>query len=116
MNKRKFGKIGEKIAEEYLLKNRYKIICKNFYTRRGEIDIIAQKEKFIYFIEVKTRSNFRYGTPASAVNLTKLRHMKTTAKIFLSLNKYKGYSIRFDIIEVIFKDGKCMINHIKQII
>ena len=45
MNKRKFGIIGEKIAQKYLKNNGYKIIENNYYTRNGEIDIIANKEK-----------------------------------------------------------------------
>lgn len=116
MNKRKFGSIGEKIAERYLISKKYRIVCKNFYTKRGEIDIIAQKQGYIFFIEVKTRSSLKYGTPASAVNHVKIKHMKTAAKIFLKLNKFEGYSFRFDVIEVILKNGKCKINHIKQII
>ena len=115
-NKRQFGKEGEEIAEKYLKKQRYKIICKNFYTKKGEIDIIAQKEKFIVFIEVKTRTNFKYGTPAMAVNSTKIRHMKTAAKIFLMLNKFTKCSIRFDVIEIYKTENNCKINHIQQII
>ena len=61
MNKRKFGIIGEKIAQKYLKNNGYKIIENNYYTRNGEIDIIANKEKYIVFVEVKTRTNEKYG-------------------------------------------------------
>lgn len=115
-NKREFGKKGEEIAEKYLKSKRYKIICKNFYTRKGEIDIIALKEKNLIFIEVKTRTNNKYGTPAMAVNPTKIKHMKFAAKIFLLLNKFNKYDIRFDVIEVVIKNGKCVINHIKQVV
>ena len=55
MNKRKFGNIGEKIAQKYLIKKGYEIITTNFYTRSGEIDIITKNENEIIFIEVKTR-------------------------------------------------------------
>ena len=118
MNKyrKNFGMNGEIIAEEFLKNKNYKIICKNFYTRRGEIDIIAQKDNFIIFIEVKTRSNLKYGTPSMAVNWTKLQHMKTSAKIFLALNRFYKYDIRFDVIEVFYKKGKYKINHIKQVV
>lgn len=116
MNKRKFGAVGEKIAEKYLKDRKYKIICKNFYTRKGEIDIVAQKEKNLVFVEVKTRSNYDYGSPSMAIDSTKIRHMKIAAGIFLSLNKFNKYNIRFDVIEIVINDGKCEINHIKQII
>lgn len=116
INKRRFGIIGEKIAKDYLRHKGYNIITTNFYTRNGEIDIIAKKENYIDFIEVKTRSNDIYGTPASAVNKTKIKHMLDSARIFLKLNKFNKYAIRFDVIEILIKDGKCNINHIKQII
>ena len=116
MNKRKFGMIGEKIAQDYLRKNGYDILKTNFYTKRGEIDIIASINNTIVFVEVKTRTTLEYGTPAMAVGNTKLKHMKSTAKIFLMLNNLYKYDIRFDVIEIIIKNGKCFINHIKKII
>lgn len=115
MNTRRFGFIGEKIAQSYLCKNGYEILEINFYSKKGEIDIIAQKNNCIVFVEVKTRSNFKYGTPAMAVNSTKMKHIKYAAKVFLKLNQYKEYMIRFDVIEILIKEGKCKINHIKDI-
>ena len=116
INKRRFGIIGEKIAKDYLSQKGYHIITTNFYTRNGEIDIIAKKENYIDFREVKTRTSNIYGTPASAVNKTKIKHMSDAARVFLRLNKFNKYEIRFDVIEIFIKDGKCKINHIKQII
>ncbi|MCI8273825.1 MAG: YraN family protein [Clostridia bacterium] len=115
MNKRRFGIIGEKIAQSFLLNNDYEIIDTNFYTKRGEIDIIASQDKCIIFVEVKTRSNLKYGTPAMAVNNVKKRHMRTVAKIYLQLNKLQNSDIRFDVVEVYIINGKCKINHIKEI-
>ena len=116
MNKRKFGIIGEKIAQKYLKNNGYKIIENNYYTRNGEIDIIANKEKYIVFVEVKTRTNEKYGRASEAVNNIKKNHMKRSAAIFLKENNFSGFTIRFDVIEVYMINGKCKINHIKQII
>ena len=115
MNKRKFGIIGEKIAQDYLKNEGYKIIETNFYTRKGEIDIIAQKGKCIIFVEIKTRNNLEYGTPAMAVNSIKKMHIKNSAKIYIHTNKLYGWSVRFDVIEVIIQNGKCQINHIENI-
>ena len=116
MNKRKFGIIGEKIAQKYLKNNGYKIIENNYYTRNGEIDIIANKEKYIVFVEVKTRTKEKYGKPSEAVNKTKKLHMRRSAAIFLRENNFSKFIIRFDVIEVYMINGKCKINHIKQII
>ena len=116
MNKRKFGIIGEKIAQKYLKNNGYKIIENNYYTRNGEIDIIANKEKYIVFVEVKTRTNEKYVKHSEAVNKTKKLHMRRSAAIFLRENNFSKFIIRFDVIEVYMINGKCKINHIKQII
>ena len=116
MNKRKFGIIGEKIAQKYLKDNKYEIIENNYYTRNGEIDIIASKNNYIIFVEVKTRTNEKYGKPSEAVNKIKNIHMKKSAAIFLKENNFSRFTIRFDVIEVYMINGKCKINHIKQII
>ena len=87
MNKRKFGIIGEKIAQGYLINKEYKILETNFYTRNGEIDIIAQKDNCIIFVEVKTRTNLNFGTPAMSDNSIKKKHIKSLAKTFLYLNR-----------------------------
>lgn len=115
LNKRKFGIIGEKIAQGYLKNIGYEIVTTNFFTRNGEIDIIAVKDKYIVFVEVKTRTSYKFGTPAMAVNHTKKKHIRCAAGAFLKSNKYYGYSVRFDVIEVLIIEGKCKINHIKQI-
>ncbi len=115
MNKRRFGIIGEKIAQGYLINKQYEILETNFYTQRGEIDIIAQKDKCIIFVEVKTRTNLKYGTPAMAVNYIKRKHIKSVAKAFLYLHKLNGYDVRFDVIEIFINGGKCKVNHLEGI-
>lgn len=115
MNKRKFGIIGEKIAQGYLKNKGYEILETNFYTKKGEIDIISKKDNCIIFVEVKTRNNLEYGTPAMSVNYIKKQHIKIAAKIFIHINKLYKYNVRFDVVEIIIKNGKCKINHIERI-
>lgn len=113
MNKRRFGIIGEKIAQDYLRNKGYEILETNFYTKRGEVDIIAKIDKCIIFVEVKTRTSLKFGTPAMAVNSTKKKHIKSVAKTFLYLNRLNMHDIRFDVIEIFINNGKCEINHIE---
>ena len=115
MNTRRFGIIGEKLAQGYLINNGYEILETNFHTRRGEVDIIAKKNNCIVFVEVKTRTNLKFGTPAMAVNSTKKKHIKSVAKTFLYLNKLCKCDVRFDVVEVFIHDGKCEINHLEGI-
>lgn len=110
------GKNGEKIAEKYLLENNYKILEKNFNCRQGEIDIIAKEDDEIIFIEVKTRTNKRYGNPIDAVTNTKQKHLKKAIEYYLYINKLENSFIRIDVIEVYKKGNNISINHIKKAI
>lgn len=68
-SRQRLGKSGEEAVAEYLKKNGYKILSKNYRCKLGEIDLIARDGKNLVFIEVKTRSGLRYGSPAAAVTL-----------------------------------------------
>lgn len=114
--KQQTGKKGEQIATEYLKKQGYKILERNYYTNRGELDIIAKQKKEIIFIEVKTRKNNKYGLPREAVTKNKQQHMYTTARLYLYKTHQENAQTRFDVIEVYITKNKTILNHIKQII
>lgn len=109
------GKKGEKLAKEYLEQNNYKILTTNFYCRQGEIDIIANKEDTVIFVEVKTRSNNAYGKPAEAITEKKKIRMLKAINYYLYKYDVREY-VRIDAIEVSFKENKWNINHIKNAI
>ena len=73
MNNKEKGDLGELIALKYLTKSGAEIIEKNYKIKTGEIDIIAKIDNELVFIEVKSRSNIRYGYPAEAVNYKKIK-------------------------------------------
>ena len=110
------GQNGENIVANYLLKNNYKILDKNFRCRQGEIDIIAKDKNELVFIEVKTRTNTHYGRPAEAVNYNKQNHMIKSIKFYLHIKKLENSFIRIDVIEVYQKSDKYYIRHIKKAI
>ena len=90
------GKYGEEIAKNFLIKKGYKILEMNFhYSKQSEIDIIAQKNNIIHFVEVKTRTQKFFGTPFEAINQTKLKQIYSCAMYYLqnSKKKYKKYQI-----------------------
>lgn len=109
------GKKGEDIATEFLKKNKYKILERNFYCNQGEIDIIAKDKNEIVFIEVKTRNNIKYGMPSEAVTIQKQKHLKRATEYYIYKNNLYNEFIRLDVIEILFKGELCTINHIKQI-
>ena len=93
------GNTGENIATDYLLKRKYKILERNFVAGKGEIDIIALNNKTTVFIEVKTRQNNDFGTPAEAVDYRKKKKIIETATRYIQ-EKKPDTAFRFDVIEV----------------
>lgn len=115
--RQEIGRWGENLACQYLEENNYKIIERNFLCRQGEIDIIAKDitKNELVFIEIKTRSNLKYGNPADAVNKEKQKHMVEAIRYYLYKNHINNVPIRIDVIEVYIVQD-CKINHIKQIL
>lgn len=99
-------------------KRGYKIIDRNFRTRRGEIDIIAEKNKAIIFIEVKTRKTPCMGNGIESVTPEKIRHMICAINMYLYQNRLEDRNIRLDAIEINGSTNDChfKINHIKNIL
>lgn len=115
MYNRKVGTFGEMLVITYLENQNYKIIDKNFYTKYGEIDIIAKDKDEYVFIEVKTRTTNNYGTPAEAVDNNKRKCMKSASNVYIYLNKLENKYIRYDIVEVYFvNQNQYYINHLKN--
>ena len=118
--KKMTGMLGEDAAVTYLKKHKYKIIERNYRNKMGEIDIIAREKEDLVFVEVKTRSNAEFGTPAQAITYYKKRNMINTAKWYIAENKI-DLNVRFDVVEVYGKfTGNSFelenINHIKYAI
>ncbi|MFA5524456.1 MAG: YraN family protein [Tissierellales bacterium] len=110
-NTRTIGNIGERIALNFLLKNGYKILERNFRVKFGEIDIIALIDHTIVFIEVKSRSNNKYGFPYESVNYKKQQKIIRVAQNYIKIKNIKECQYRFDIIEVYLNSSE-KINHI----
>lgn len=116
--RQEIGKWGESLACKYLETNNYKVIERNFMCRQGEIDIIAEDslKKELVFIEVKTRSNLKYGNPIDAVNRQKQKHMVYAIKYYIYKKGIKDIPIRIDVIEIHMQERNYKVNHIKQVI
>ena len=104
LHKKLLGKKGEKLVVEYLKKHGYKILKTNYRTPFGEADIIAADGDEIVFIEVKTRTSDRYGTPAEAVVKKKRETYRKIAKCYWLLDGEEP-NARFDVAEV-YADGR----------
>lgn len=96
-----FGKKGEKAAEAHLKKQGYRILKKNYRTKIGEIDLIAEHNKVLVFIEVKSRTDPSLEHPFMAVTPRKQKKIAQVASLFLARNKVSDRQIRFDVVSVL---------------
>ena len=105
LNRRqRLGKSGEETVAEYLKKKGYTIVVVNYRCKVGEIDIIARDDSVLVFIEVKTRSDLKYGLPAEAVTPRKQRQISRAAQWYLTEKKLLDVPARFDVISVLGYD------------
>lgn len=100
-NKRKVGADHEKKAGEYLKLQGYEIIEYNFFSRTGEIDIIAMHEGYLVFLEVKYRDNDRAGHPLEAVSVAKQKSICKCAAYYLKKNGLYDVPVRFDVVGIL---------------
>lgn len=109
------GAAGEVLAARFLREKGYQLLSSNFRCRQGEIDIIATKDGYIVFAEVKTRQQGAMYSPREAVTYAKQRRLIQTAGIFLSRFPTE-LQPRFDVIEVLTETADSLkvveINHI----
>jgi len=98
--------LGERAAKKFLQKAGMKFLAANFRSERGEIDLVFRDDDCLAFIEVKTRSSEDWGRPAAAVNAERRRRLSQCALDYLRRLKNPAVKIRFDIVEVLLKDGE----------
>ena len=100
MHSRDIGALGEKIAAEYLTGLGYMIRERNFRSREGEIDIIAEKDDFLVFIEVRTRTSNSYGTPEESVTAQKKERLIALAEAYIEDREDLPSSWRIDVVAI----------------
>ena len=109
-----FGNLAEKLAADFLVKKKYKILARNFRFQRAEIDIVAEFEELIIIVEVKARSYNTLIDPQEAVTKKKIKAIVMCADFYMNENNLNK-EVQFDIITVLPDEkGKLQINHIED--
>ena len=93
------GAWGEECAAVYLRRHGYRILARNYSCRFGEIDLIAEKDGVLLFVEVKLRTNLQYGVPREYVTVKKQEKLRAAALLYLSECEL-DVPARFDVAEV----------------
>lgn len=100
-DKRHLGKQMEEYASSYLESNGMHIVARNFYSRRGEIDLIGYHKGYLVFVEVKYRKHKQSGTPESAVTLQKQKRICRAADYYRYLHHYgNDRPFRYDVVAI----------------
>lgn len=99
------GQQGEEVAVQYLQAHGYKILERNFRCKVGEVDIIAEDEGNLVFVEVKARSSKLFGNPAEAVTSRKQGQISKAALCYLG-DKHRKRAARFDVVCVTFSSSR----------
>lgn len=109
---KKLGNLGEKIAEKFLKDKGYRIICRNWRCKTGELDIISKDGDILVFVEVKTAGGYKFGDPVEWVTPRKAKKLIASATEFIYRNSINDIPIRFDIVAIDVNSGQ--ITHIKN--
>ncbi|MFO0752022.1 MAG: YraN family protein [Thermodesulfovibrionales bacterium] len=110
---RSLGADGEELAARYLRERGCAVLHRNYRTPVGEADIVVLDRETVVFVEVKARSSSAFGQPFEAVDFRKQEKLRRVALYYL---KQQGVEspVRFDVISVLFRDGRGEITHIKE--
>lgn len=102
MDQRKMvGQLGEEAATNYLKEQGYQILTRNWSTRLGELDIIAQKGEELVFVEVRSTRSIRFGYGFQSVDVRKQQKIKRLALQYIKQHQLCSKAMRFDVISIL---------------
>ena len=106
------GLTAEEAAVAHLRAAGYSIEARNFACRYGELDVVAQKDGTLCFVEVRMRTTATWGDPSQTISFAKQRRVVKAALHYLVGNRITDRAIRFDVIAVIGRGEKASVEHI----
>ena len=106
MEPRAFGLESETLAARFLSQRGYRIVERNYRTRRGEIDLVAYDGHTLVFVEVKTRRSTAFGEPHGAIDRRKQIRMERLAHQYLHHRRLEDRDCRFDLVFIHVKEGQ----------
>ncbi|MEV6595253.1 YraN family protein [Actinoplanes sp. NPDC051346] len=114
MQRRAVGAYGERLAERHLSDQGLTVLARNWRCDHGEIDLILRDGEDVVFCEVKTRRGDAYGSPAEAVNRTKVQRLRKLAARWLAQSTLRPREVRFDVVSVTAQPkGASRIEHLR---
>jgi putative endonuclease len=111
-NRKQFGQEAEDATVQFLRNSGYDIRARNFRCPYGEVDVVAEKEGTVCFVEVRMRSTAAWGDPSHTVSHSKQRKVVKAALRYLFQHDLSDRMIRFDVVSVVGRGARAQVEHI----
>lgn len=112
-NHNELGTKGENLAVDFLLKNGYTIVARNYTYQKAEVDIMAQKEEILVVVEVKTRTSADFGDPQQFLKPKQIQRIIKAVDEFVNVNEL-DVEVRFDIIAIVLNKKGMSLEHLEN--
>ena len=112
--RQEFGEEGERVAERWLRRRGWRVLQRRFRNGHRDIDLVAEKNGTVAFVEVKARSGSAFGDPVEAVDWRKQRELARSAAVWIDRHGRPDDSYRFDVIGVLMEGNSVRIKHIEN--
>jgi putative endonuclease len=109
-----FGELGERIAERWLRRRGWRIVQRRFRSGHRDIDLVAERDGTVAFIEVKARKGAEFGGPVQAVNYRKRKQLERSAMVWIDRHGQEAESYRFDVVGVLLNGAEVRICHVEN--
>ncbi|MDQ3265045.1 MAG: YraN family protein [Myxococcota bacterium] len=112
--RRELGQSAEQAAVDHLVAHGYQIEARNFACKYGELDIVAQRDGILCFVEVRMRSRAVWGDPSQTITFSKQRRVVKAALHYLVAHRITGRALRFDVIAMIGQGPGAAVEHLEN--
>jgi putative endonuclease len=110
----RFGQLGEQIAARWLTRKGWRIVYRRFRNGHRDIDIVAQRDALVAFVEVKARKGAEFGDPVEAVHRRKQRELAKSAHVWIDRHGRAEESYRFDVVGVLMDGQRVLVKHVED--
>ena len=112
VDRKGYGNEGEEAAVRFLESRGYRVRARNYSCRHGELDVVAEHEDIVCFVEVRMRSTAVWGDPSHTVSFAKQRKVVKAALHYLLTQRLRDRMIRFDVISVVGRGERATVEHL----
>lgn len=107
------GDRGEELAASFLVDAGYRILARNYRSKRNEVDLVCRdpEAEEIVFVEVKTRRGTGFGPPEASITSEKRQALIEVSRAYLHEREMEGAPARFDVVAILLSDGSPQIDH-----